>query len=167
MTPHVPVVAHLALPHRYAHVMDYLALFDAELRLRVSAERPHLYVLERRVRNAPVVNTSLRDESDALIQARDGYIHVSTVHPQWLERPWKIIEELKRNGDLWELGGATKVADEIEYEERWRTITRKRRRRQLFREIALDSFDVLNRMGSERTRINNPALSHDQVIGGR
>jgi hypothetical protein len=172
VTPHVAVPPHLALPPEFAHVMDYLALFDAELRLRRSAERPNLFVLERRLRRQPWANTGLRDESDMLIQARDGYVHVATVHPNWLNRPWKMVEALKTEGvDLWETKGAATVADELEYEEAWKTLTRKRRRRQLFREIALDAFDVLDRMGNpdgtDRVRVSVPTRSHTQILDGR
>jgi hypothetical protein len=159
MTPHVPLPRLLRLPRRYRHVPDYLAQFDAELRLRRSAERADLYVLERRIRNAPAANTGMLDLSDMHVQARDGYIHISTVHPQWLERPWNIIRALKEVGaDLWDSGGAGRIADEADYEDQWARITRRRRRQQLFREIALDSFDTLNRVGNpdgtERTRLS-------------
>lgn len=154
-SPHVPLPRSLRLEPRYRGVMDYLVQIDADLRLRKSAERPGLYVLERRVRRQPAANLGMRDLSDLHVQARDGYLHVSTVHPQWLERPWAIVRALKESGaDLWEAGGATKIADEVEYEEDWAKESRRRRRRQLFREIALDGYDVLSRMGSERTRVS-------------
>jgi len=169
MTPHVQVPRHLRLPLRYHYVTDYLVQFDPDLRLRRSVEKPGMFVLERRIRNRPWANTGMLDLSDMHIQARDGYIHISTVHPQWLERPWNMIRELREVGaDLWDKGGAGRIADEDEYEEQWGRITRKRRRRQMFREMALDAFDTLNRVGNrdgtERTRISVPALPHSHFL---
>lgn len=158
-TPHVPVAQSLQLSPRHRWVVDYLVQFDADLRLRRSAERPELYVLERRIRNRPASNLGMRDLSDMHIQARDGYIHVATVHPTYLERPWRMVAQLKESGaDLWDSGGAGRIADECEYEEEWQRITRKRRRLQLFRDIARDGFDLLNRLnsGGERSRIAAP-----------
>ena len=159
MTPHVPLPMHLQVEKRYLWVLDYLVQFDADLRLRKSAERPDLYVLERRLRNRPASNLGMQDLSDMHVQARDGYIHVATVHPSYLDRPWRMVAKLKEAGaDLWDSGGAGRIADECEYEEEWQRITRKRRRLQLFRDIALDGYDILNRMnsGGERTRIAAP-----------
>jgi hypothetical protein len=170
----VPVARHLQLERRYRWVLDYLVQFDADLRLRKSTERPNLYVLERRLRNRPAANLGMRDLSDLHIQARDGYIHVATVHPSYLDRPWRMIEKLKESGaDLWDRGGAGRIADECEYEEAWARLSRKRRRLQLFRDIAKDSYDILNRInsGGERPRLNNAGApgppttepSHDSV----
>src|SRR5262245_36881929 len=159
MRAHVPVPRHLQLEARHRFVLDYLVQFDGDLRLRKSAERSDLYILERRLRNRPAANLGMRDLSDMHIQARDGYIHVATVHPSYLERPWRMIQKLKETGaDLWDQGGAGKIADECEYEEEWARITRKRRRLQLFRDIAKDGYDVLNRInsGGERPRISAP-----------
>lgn len=169
MTPHVPLPRLLRLPLRYRHVPDYLAQFDPDLRLRRSVEKPALFVLERRIRNRPWANTGMLNLSDMHVQARDGYIHISTVHPQWLERPWNIIRELREVGaDLWDTGGAGRIADEDEYEEQWGRISRKRRRLQMFREMALDSFDTLNRIGNadgtDRTRMSVPALPHSTFL---
>ena len=158
-TPHVPVPRHLALGARHRWVLDYLVQFDADLRLRKSAERPDLYVLERRLRNRPAANVGMRDQSDMHIQARDGYIHVATVHPSYLERPWRMVQQLKESGaDLWDQGGAGRIADECEYEEEWQRITRKRRRLRLFRDIALEGYDILNHInsGGERSRLAAP-----------
>lgn len=163
--PHVPVARRLQVERRWLWVLDYLVQFDADLRLRKSAERPAFYVLERRLRNRPAANTGMRDLSDMHIQARDGYIHVATVHPSYLERPWRMVEQLKEAGaDLWDSGGAGRIADECEYEDEWQRITRRRRRLQLFRDIARDGYDVLNRLGGERTRIAAPGRPHDSVF---
>jgi hypothetical protein len=151
--------ASLRLPPRYRHVQDYLVSFDGDLRIRRSVERSELFVLERRVRRAPTANLGMGDLSDLHVQARDGFIHISTVHPQYLERPWAIVEALKESGaDLWDNGGASQFADELEYEETWMKESRRRRRRQLFRDIALEGYDLLNRIGSKRTRISVPGL---------
>lgn len=176
MTPHVPVPRLLRMPMRYRHVQDYLAQFDADLRLRRSVEQPTFFVLERRIRNKPAANIGMLDLSDMHVQARDGYIHISLVHPQWLERPWNIVRALKEEGaDLWDSGGYGRVTDEIEYEEQWARVTRRRRRRQVFREIALEGFDTLNRLnaGGERPRISVPGfrdvhrgrLTHGDILG--
>lgn len=156
MTPHVTLPRGLRVESRYRFVQDFLVQFDADLRLRKSAEKPGLYILERRIRNRPAANIGMRDLSDMHVQARDGYIHISTVHPAWLERPWNIVRALKEMGaDLWDSGGAGRVADELEYEENWARITRKRRRLQTFRDIALEGYDLLNRLNAgSRTSVN-------------
>lgn len=165
MTPHVPLPRHLQLERRFRYVQDYLVQFDADLRVRKSAEHPVLYVIERRLRNRPAANIGMADLSDMHVQARDGYVHISTMHPSWLARPWNIVRELKESGvDLWDSGGAGRIADELEYEELWADITRKRRRRQLFRDIALEGYDVLSRMGHDRTRISVPGR-RDELVG--
>lgn len=159
-SPHVPVPVELALPSRYAHVQGYLDRHDPDLRLRKSAERPHLYVLERRCRRRPAVNLGMRDRSDMHVQARDGYIHVATVHPAFLEKPWNIIRALTEEGADLFAKGAHEVADEEAYEARWQKETRRRRRLGLFRDIAREAFDTLNRIGNsdgtERTRVSSP-----------
>lgn len=157
---HVPVSPALRLPTSYAHVAGYLARMDPDLRLRRSAERPDVYVLERRCRRRPVVNTGMRDRSDMHVQARDGYVHVATVHPNWLNKPWNIVRALQEEGvDLWARGGADAVSSELEYEEAWAKETRRRRRLGLFRDIAADAYSVLDRLGNgdgtDRTRISN------------
>jgi len=167
---HIPVPAHLRLPAEFEDVPGYLALIDPDLRIRRSAEAMNLYVLERRCRRAPAVNTGMRDVSDMHIQARDGYIHVASVHPAWLRKPWNIVRALKQEGvDLWVEGGAQQVANEAEYEERWTKETRRRRRLGLYRDIAVDGFNTLNRLniGGERSRINNPGLpkTHAEILG--
>ena len=168
-SPHVPVSRELRLPAAYAHVAGYLAQHDPDLRLRRSAERPHLYVLERRCRRRPATNTGMRDRSDMHVQARDGYIHVATVHPSYLDKPWNIIRALKEEGaDLFAEGGAQHVADELAYEAAWQRETRRRRRRGLYRDIARDAFDVLDRVGNgdgtERVRISAPGRPVAEMV---
>ena len=158
-SPHVPVARDLALPSEYRHVQGYLDQHDPDLRLRRSVERPFYFVLERRCRRRPAVNTGMRDRSDLHVQARDGYIHVSTVHPNFLNKPWNIIRALREEGaDMW-AESAQKFADEQAYEEAFMKESRRRRRLGLYRDMAKDAFDVLNRTGnrdgSERTRIQN------------
>lgn len=158
---HVPLRPELMLPRCYWHVYDYLARTDGSLRIRRSVEWVGFYVLERRCRRQPATNTAMREASDAHVQARDGYIHVATVHPQWLERPWNITRALKEEGeDLWTKGGAAKVDDELRYEEQWQRETRKRRRLGLFRDIAAEGYDVLNRLGDGAGRTNRLRISN-------
>lgn len=156
--------AHLALPRRYRHVNEYLRAHDPDLRIRASVERPGWFVLERRCRRRPAVNTAMRDLSDMHVQARDGFIHVAIVHPEWLNKPWNILRELRDGGvDLWARGGALKVDDELTYEETWQAETRRRRRRQDSYEHYREEFDVLSRLGNgdgtEISRFQNPGLS--------
>jgi len=132
---------------------------DPSLRIRKSAEQRGLYVLERRCRRAPATNTGMRDRSDMHVQARDGYIHVATTRAIWLTKPWNMVRALKTEGvDLWAAGGAQQVSSEMEYEERWAKETRRRRRRALYRDIAVDAYDVLQRMNGDRSRINNAGV---------
>jgi len=153
---HVPVAPHLRLEPWAAHVTDYLAHHDPALRIRKSAERSGFYVLERRARRVPSCNAGLHDKSDWLIQARDGYIHVSLVHWQWLTRPWNILRALREEGADLFARGAQKFANEIEYEEAWAKETRRRRRLGLYRDIAVDAFDPLDRLAG--TRISNAGI---------
>lgn len=151
------------LPVAFRHVTGYLRRHDPDLRVRRSVERPAFFVLERRCRRRPAVNTAMRDRSDMHVQARDGYIHVSLVHRNWLRKPWNIIRALRDAGvDTWAAGGAAAVADELEYEEGWAVETRKRRRHETFHNIAKEAYDVLSRMGNrdgtEVTRFTNPGL---------
>lgn len=170
-TPHVPIPAHLRLPPEFEDVPGYLQLVDADLRIRRSAEAYNLFVLERRCRRAPATNTGMRDTSDMHIQARDGYIHVSSVNPAWLTKPWNIVRALKEEGaDLWAQGGAAKFCDEQEYEEAWTEETRKRRRLGLYRDIATDAFPIMQRLniGGSRMRFNNPGMpksTHADFLG--
>lgn len=157
---HVSLPKHLELPKPLQFAQRYVAAFDRDLRLRRSAESPHVYVLERRCRRRPSVNTAMRDYSDVHVQARDGYIHVASVHPLVVCRPWDIVRELVENGrDTWAVGGAEKLFDEMEYEKAFVKESRRRRRLALFRDVARDHFDLLNRHGNpdgtERTRVSN------------
>lgn len=153
---HVPVPPHLRLEPWCAHVTDYLAWQDPALRLRKSAERSGFYVLERRARRAPACNAGLGDHSDLHIQARDGYIHVSLVHWQWLTRPWNILRALREEGEDLFVRGAATLVNELEYEEAWAKESRRRRRMGLYRDIAVDAFDPLDRLAG--TRISNAGI---------
>jgi hypothetical protein len=151
----------LQLPDEFHHVQAFLHTYDPDLRLRASAERPGWFVLERRCRRAPAVNTGMQTYTDMHVQARDGYIHVSAVHPEWLFHPWNIVTALREEGfDTWAAGGWESVVDEIEYEERWQAETRRRRRREDGRAHYREVFDILSRIGNgdgtEVTRFNNP-----------
>lgn len=162
-SPHVPVPAALALDPSVAHVQAFLDAHDPYLRLRKSAETSRFYVLERRVRRQTVNHLGTRDHSDKHVQARDGYIHVSLVHPQLLMAPWRIIEALKTQGvDLFE-ETAAKCADDLDYEEQWAKETRRRRRLGLYRDIAGEHYDLIARHGdgdgrTGRTRFSNPGI---------
>lgn len=162
MSDHVPVRPHLRLPLSYRHVEGILQSFDPDLRLRMSAERPLYACLERRCRRRAAVNAGHGDHSDLHVQQRDGYIHVSLVHPNWLTRPANIVNALLTEGDDLFAKGGNRLADELEYEERWADESRKRRRFGLMRDVAVDAFDPLSRMGNrdgtERTRINNVGI---------
>jgi hypothetical protein len=158
---HVPVPRHLRLEPQFEHVHGYLRFVDPSLRIRKSAERFGVYVLERRCRRAPAVNTGMRDLSDMHIQARDGYIHVATTVAIWLTKPWNMVRALKTEGvDLWVEGGHAKVSSELDYEERWTKETRRRRRQGLYRAIAGEGYDILSRLNihGERSRINNVGI---------
>lgn len=167
--PHVPLPEGLALEPEFAHVPGYLAQVDPELRLRKSAERPGIYILERRCRRRPATNTGMRDRSDMHVQARDGYIHVASVHPNWLNKPWNIVRALRDEGADLFARGAHAIADEEQYEAEWARQTRRRRRLGLYRDIAADGYDTLARMGNrdgtERTRVR--ALGGPTRLGGQ
>jgi hypothetical protein len=171
-TAHVPVSRSLRLEPPYEAVYGYLRLVDPDLRIRKSAERAGLYVLERRCRRAPAVNIGMRDCSDMHVQARDGYIHVATTNTAWLLKPWNMIRALKEEGvDLWAAGGAQTCATELEYEEQWAKVTRRRRRQGLYRDIASEGYDILSRMNihGERSRISAPGVptTHTEASSGR
>lgn len=153
----------LQLPPCFEHVQAYLHGHDADLRLRRSAEWPELFVLERRCRRAPAVNTGMHCYSDMHVQARDGYIHVSTVHREWLLHPWNILIHLREEGlDTWAASHWEDLVDELDYEEAWATETRRRRTRDDYRGHLRESFDILSRLGNrdgtERSRFTNPGL---------
>lgn len=153
----------LRLPEDLAHVQDYLHQFDPDLRLRQSVERPGYFVTERRCRRAPAVNTGMQVLSDMHVQARDGYIHVSLTHLEWLYHPWNIVIALREEGaDLWATGGAARFEDELDYEAAWQQETRRRRRHADGIAHYREMFDILARLGNfdktEVTRFNNPGL---------
>ncbi len=153
----------LALPEEFAPVQEYLHQADPDLRLRRSVERRDMFVLERRCRRAPAVNTGMRAYTDLHVQARNGFIHVSIVHREWLMHPWNILIALREEGaDLWAAGGAEAFDDELTYEEAFIRESRRRRRRDDHRAYLREQFDVLSRLGNqdgtERTRFSNPGL---------
>lgn len=152
---------HLALPRRWRHVPAVLQAHDPDLRIRVSVERPGWFILERRCRRRPAVCTAMGDTSDLHVQRRDGYIHISTVHAEWLNKPWNILRALQVEGvDLWAYASAAAFADEVEYEEHWQRESRRRRRREDGVAYYREMFDVLSRLGNldgtEQTRFSNP-----------
>jgi hypothetical protein len=157
----VPVSTELRLPARYAHVQGYLDLVDPDLRLRKSAERPDLYILERRCRRQRMERLGMRDRSDVHVQIRDGYIHVATVHPAFLDKPWNLRRALLEEGADLFAQSAAEVLDEEAYELAFMKESRRRRRLGLYRDIARDAYSVLDRMGNrdgtERTRVSAPA----------
>lgn len=154
---HVPLSDDLAVPEMFAHVQPFLARHDPQLRIRRSVERVDCYVLERRVRRRPATNTGLRDRSDIHVQARDGYLHVGLVHPSLMWRPWRIMQRLLTWGvDLWRVG-VDQVDSELRYEEVWAEETRRRRRFNLFRDIATDHWHLLNRREGSRISSAGPA----------
>lgn len=156
----------LQLPDAFAHVQAYLHGHDPDLRLRCSVERPGLFVLERRCRRAPAVNTGMPGRTDLHVQARDGYIHVSAVHVEWLHHPWNIVIALREEGfDTWAFADSDAVADELDYEDAWQRETRRRRRHDDGRAYYREAFDILSRCGNvtgrdhartDVTRFNNP-----------
>lgn len=153
---HVRVAPRLRLEPEFRHVEAILRSHDKDLRLRKSAERPTFYVLERKCRRRPAVNAGLGDFSDLHVQARDGYIHLSLVHGQWLCRPANILAALHEEGeDLFAKSGH-QVADELEYEEAWAKQSKKRRRLGMLRDIAADSYDPISRL--EGTRVSNAGV---------
>jgi hypothetical protein len=159
ITDHVPVPPDLRLESEFEDVYGYLDLVDPDLRIRKSVEHEGVYIIERRCRRAPAVNTGMYIRSDAHLQARDGYIHVASTRTIWLTKPWNMVRALREDGaDLWAAGGAAKFCTEQEYEEAWTKETVKRRRRGLFRDIASDQYDTVRRMNIDgsRMRISNP-----------
>jgi len=160
MSVHVPLPPSLRLEPWCAHVQEFLARHDPQLRLRKSVERPGYFVLERRCRRAPATNAGLSDHSDLHVQARDGYIHVSLVHWQWLTRPWNIVRDLLEEGYDTFAKSWQQIDDELRYEEAWAKESRRRRRRGIYRDMAVDFFDIANRLGNkdgtERSRISAP-----------
>lgn len=158
-TAHVPVSRDLSLPPCYAHVQGYLDRHDPALRLRRSAVKPHVFILERRCHRRSPLHTGFRDRSDVHVQARDGYIHVASVHPNFLNKPWNIIRKLHEDGvDLFATT-AEKVDNQELYEKAWAKETRRRKRLEEYRAIALEGYDLLSRLGGkdglDRTRYSS------------
>lgn len=153
-TAHVPLERDQALPRPVAHVQGYLERHDPELRLRGSVEASGFYVLERRVRRRPSCHRlAAPEKTDLQVQWRDGYIHVSLVHATYLTRPWNIIRALKEaGGDLFEQSVDQFLGD-VDYEQTWQKVSRRRRRQGLFRDIAAEHHDLLARR--EGTRVSN------------
>jgi hypothetical protein len=152
---------HLALPRRWRHVPAVLHAHDPDLRIRASVERPGWFILERRCRRRPAVCTAMGDRSDMHVQRRDGYIHIASVHPEYLNKPWNIVRTLRAEGvDLWAYKSSEAFADEVEYEEHWQRETRRRRRHEDGVAYYREMFDVLSRLGNtdgtEKTRFTNP-----------
>ena len=160
---HVPVVPTLALPWRYRHVEAAWQATDPALRVRRSIEQPFYFVLERQCRRAPAINVAMRIRSDLHLQARDGYIHVGLMHPAFLDKPYHALGLLRTQGsDLWArrangMTGAESFEAEEAYEAAWQQESRKRRRSQLFREIALEHFDRMQR--HDGARISNAGIA--------
>ncbi len=160
MNPHVLVDPLYALPEAFAHVERIIRNFDGALRLRKSVSQPGSYVLERKLSRSHPIQTAQRG-TDLHLQAQDGYIHISLVHEEWLRHPENILRELKAN-DIWAQGGAETVDRQMADDERYAREDAERKRRETLREIAIDAFDPLNRMGgeggTERTRIQNAGV---------
>jgi hypothetical protein len=157
---HVPPPKALRLPKGLELAQRYVSAFDP--RPPAAAQRGKSVRLRPRAALSPSAGGEHRHArlSDVHIQARDGYIHVASVHPNVVRRPWAIVAELMENGrDTWAVGGADKLFDELEYEKALMKESRRRRRLALFTDIAKDHYDLLDRHGNpdgtERTRVSN------------
>lgn len=160
MSEHVPVDPALRLEPGFRYVEDYLRVADPQLRLRKSSDRPGFYVLERRCRRSKPIHTT-RQMTDRYIQARDGYVHVSTVHRRYLDYPLQIVAALQEDGgDLHRAGGYQRFDDELRRADEEARTRRRQKRHEMFRDIAAESFDIQDRIGgvggTERMRISNP-----------
>ncbi|MCC6989949.1 MAG: hypothetical protein IT181_13170 [Acidobacteria bacterium] len=163
-SPHVALPSELGLPPHLEDAQRFLERWDPLLRLRRSAETGRFYVLERRCRRQTINHLGSRTLSDAHVQARDGYIHVSLVHPQLALRPWVIVERLQTEGiDLF-ASSAAQVSSDLEYEEAWMRETRRRRRLQLYRDVSSEAFDTLARLGEGPGRVNRTRFSNPGVL---
>jgi hypothetical protein len=162
MSDHVAVEATYALPSHRRYVEDYLRAVDPALRFRRSATKQGFYVLERRCRRSKPAHTSARTMTDAQIQARDGYVHVATVHPWFLDRPQRIIDKLHEDGADMHKVSAKSLQQELIDDEQDAKNARRRKRLDDFRSRSAATFDVLDRLGNkqgfERTRMNNVGL---------
>jgi hypothetical protein len=171
MPDHVPLDPVMALPPWYRYVQDYLWRYDPALRMRRSVDHAGQYVLERRVTRSRPIHTDRHDLSDRQIQARDGYVEVSVVHPWYLDRPTRMLAKLLGEGaDLWREGGAARVAAQMEATEAQARADRRWTRRQMLRDRAKEGFDLLDRLGgiggTERMRINNAGLPPPPAASG-
>jgi hypothetical protein len=166
---HVPVEPSLRLDPGFAYVEDYLRVADPLLRLRKSASSPGFFILERRCQRSKPVHTSRRDLNDGQVSARDGYMHVATVHRYFLDRPARIIESLHEQGaDLHKPGGYRKLDRDLRQADEDARTERRMKRRQMFEDIAADSHDAQARLGTLdgfRTRINNAGTSPHSSTG--
>lgn len=158
MSVHVPIEPALRLDAGFAYVEDYLRVADPLLRLRKSASQPGFFVLERQCKRGRPIHTTRRDLSDGQIAARDGYMHVSTVHRYYLDRPARIVALLHEQGaDLHQPGGYVKVDNDLRRADSDARAYRRQKRREKFTEIAADAFDIQARLGLNggKTRMNN------------
>lgn len=163
MSIHVPVDRALQVEPGFRYVDDYLHAADPELRLRKSVDHPGFYVLERRCRRTRPIQTTRRDLTDRHIQARDGYVHVSTVHRRYLDYPLQIVAALHEDGvDLHRAGGYARVDADLRRQDDEARQRRREKRRAHFEDIAADAFRIQDRVGgeggTERVRLNNAGI---------
>jgi hypothetical protein len=165
MSDHVPVEAALALPGCYCYVEDYLRGVDALLRLRRSANHRGFFVLERRVRRSRPPETARRDLSDQHVQARDGYVHVTTVHPWYLDRPQRIVDKLREDDGDWHAPGnsAAQWWARQEAQASAEKAQRSEARYREFRDFYRDSLDAVAR--TDGTRIQHPGRPPGSLAG--
>jgi hypothetical protein len=169
MSFHVLPSSELLLPESYAGVQVSLRAFDAELRLRRSVELEGCYVLERRASwtRPPHVDRK-HDElgnqvpDDLLVSTRDGYHFIAHVSQWFMERPDKIVEELRANdNDLHAPGNNAEQAFQKMVSDRAAAHAKKRAfRLDEWGGFYRETFDILDRIGdtgshAERMRINN------------
>lgn len=157
MSAHVVVEPGLALDPSVRYVEDILRVSDPQLRLRRSIDTPGHFVLERRVRRSKVMATSRR-LSDRGIQARDGYIHITTVHPWWLQHPDRIVARLHEDGEDLHRVGFDTVDRQLRQADADARAQRRARRYDHFAHIAAEGYDLRQRVGHEgvgKYRINN------------
>lgn len=158
-SPHVPVDPALALDAGFRYVEDYLRVVDPELRLRKSINEPGFFVLERRCSRSRPVQVTRGALNDGQVAARDGYVHVTTVHRVYLDAPQLIVTALKEDGfDLYAEGGAAGAFQKFLTAKAEAKAVRRLKRDQDRRAFFREAFDLLNRTGgeggTERTRIS-------------
>ena len=153
----------LRLDPAWQLVEDQIRAVDPALRLRKSIDHPGFCVLERRrVHGPPSTLDPTAHLTDAKVAARDGYVHVSHVHPVYLGAPDRILEGLRAHGN--DLGAAGNNA--AQWWDRFVRVDRdERAARSAAREIemrlrARAAFPLMDRVGNaeghnERTRMNN------------